>query len=151
MEVAGGDTSHQYDLSGHCANLTINSGYKIFKSHGTDAFRIVTDNQLCLLQVYTKTNIVNGLDDTVPISVEGSGLGLTKPEYLLFDEELRIFRIKLNGQNLEIYFLSYFDLMDNDDLEFKLLKTQSIAHLGDNLSIGKLNIFRVKILEYLFS
>ena len=83
-------------------------------------------------------------DESAATSLEGDGLDLTKPDYLLFDDELRIFRIKLNGQNLEIYFLSYFDLMDNDVLSFKYLKSQSVAHLGDDLSIGEFYGLRTK-------
>ena len=138
LKAAAESASNQFEINEYCPDLNINSGYKILKSHGTDAFRILTDDQLCLLQVYTKSNIAKG-QDTTATAVEGGGLGLvaSQPDYLLFDEQLRIFRIKLNGQNLEIYFMSYFDLMENADLDFKLLKTQSVAHLGQDLSIGE--------------
>ena len=138
LKAAAESASNQFEINEYCPDLNIDSGYKILKSHGTDAFRILTDDQLCLLQVYTKTNIAKG-QDTTTIAVEGGGLGLVagQPDYLLFDEQLRVFRIKLNGQNLEIYFMSYFDLMENADLNFKLLKTQSVAHLGQDSSIGK--------------
>ena len=138
LKAAAESVSNQFEINEYCPDLNIDSGYKILKSHGTDAFRILTDDQLCLLQVYTKTNIAKG-QDTTATAVEGGGLGLVagQPDYLLFDEQLRIFRIKLNGQNLEIYFMSYFDLMENADLNFKLLKTQSVAHLGQDLSIGE--------------
>ena len=147
LKATAVNTSNEFEINQYCPDLNIDSGYKILKSHGTDAFRILTDDQLCLLQVYTNTNIAiskdMGLYHMAAASVEGGGLGLVagQPDYLLFDEQLRIFRIKLDGLNLEIYFLSYFDLMEIADLDFKLLKTQSVAHLGENLSIGETKSF----------
>ena len=137
LEATAGNGSNEFEINEYCPDLDIDSGYKILKSHETDAFRILTDDHLCLLQVYTNANIAMGKDMTAT-SVEGGGLGLVagQPDYLLFDEQLRIFRIKLNGLSLEISFLSYFDLMENADLDFKLLKTQSVEHLGQDLSIG---------------
>ena len=147
LKATAVNTSNEFEINQYCPDLNIDSGYKILKSHGTDAFRILTDDQLCLLQVYTNTNIAiskdMGLYHMAATSVEGGGLGLVagQPDYLLFDEQLRIFRIKLDGLNLEIYFLSYFDLMEIADLDFKLLKTQSVAHLGLDLSIGETKSF----------
>ena len=143
LKATAVNTSNEFEINQYCPDLNIDSGYKILKSHGTDAFRILTDDQLCLLQVYTKTNIAMS-KDMATTSVEGGGLGLVagQPDYLLFDEQLRIFRIKLDGLNLEIYFLSYFDLMENADLDFKLLKTQSVTHLGQDLSIGETKSFQ---------